>query len=325
MKHNDLYGERMKSYEEKYDLRLEKKEPVIIRIDGRAFHTWTKGLKKPFDEIFIASMQDTMRELCSNVEGCVFGYTQSDEITLVLVDYATEEQSSWFDYRVQKICSVVSSMTTKYFSEAFSFFANDFYQRRLTEICQGIENSEDKAILCVSDDFDGDLNDLEEIQEELEDLGLEPEIATVDSYDMMLIEKMDDMPCFDARCYNVPIDEVCNVVYWRQVDAIRNSIQAVGQANFSAKELFKKSTSNIKEMLKQMESPIDWDNDIPVFLQRGSACHKVKKYEMSDKTIDGLPVLMEKSEWEIDFKMPLLKDDRAYLESLVKVGKYKEE
>lgn len=314
----------MKSYEEKYDLRLEKKEPVIIRIDGRAFHTWTKGLKKPFDTVFITSMQDTMKQLCSNIEGCVFGFTQSDEITLVLVDYATEEQSSWFDYRIQKICSVVSSMATKYFAEAFSFFAHDFYQKHLTEICDSIENPEDKAILCVSDDFDDDPIELEEIQEELENLGLEPETVAIDPYDITLMEKIDNIPCFDARCYNVPIDEVCNVVYWRQVDAVRNSVQAVGQANFSAKELFKKSIPDIKEMLKNMENPIDWDEDVPVFLQRGSACRKMKKYELSKETIHGLPQFIEKNEWEIDFKMPLLKDDRAYLENLVKVGKYKE-
>ena len=322
MKLNDSYGERMKSYEEKYNLRLEKKEPVIIRIDGRAFHTWTKDLKKPFDTVFITSMQNTMKELCSNVEGCVFGYTQSDEITLVLVDYATEEQSSWFDYRIQKICSVVSSMATKYFAESFLFLANDCY---VTEICGDIENPEDKAIFCVSDDFDGDPIELEEIQEELEDLGLEAETVAIDSYYITLMQKTDNMPCFDARCYNVPIDEVCNAVYWRQMDAVRNSVQAVGQANFSAKELFKKSIPDIKEMLKGMKDPVDWDEDIPIFLQRGSACRKVKKYELSEKTINGLPQFIEKNEWEIDFKIPLLKDDRAYLESLVKVGKYKEE
>ena len=324
MKYRDEFGERIKSYEEQYDLCLEKKKPVLIRIDGKAFHTWTKGLKKPFDEVLVCSMQDTMLELCKHVEGCVFGYCQSDEITLVLVDYASEDQSAWFDYRIQKLSSVAASMATKYFAEAFWRFANEVYQKHFTEICENIENPEDKAILCVESDFDGDASELEEIQEEIESLGLETETVSVDSYDFNLVEKMDNIPCFDARCFNVPCEDVCNAVYWRQTDAVRNSIQACGQAYFSHNELFKKGTTDIKQMLLQMEEPLNWDVDIPVFLQRGSACRKVKKYELSKETINGLPNIIERNEWEIDFKMPLLKDDRAYLESLVKVGKYKE-
>ena len=77
-------GTRMKEYEAVTDTHLIKNMPVIIRLDGRAFHTFTRGFKKPFDDIFSDCMAETMKYLCENINNCVFGYTQSDEITLVI-------------------------------------------------------------------------------------------------------------------------------------------------------------------------------------------------------------------------------------------------
>lgn len=79
-------GDRMKRYEYVSRNYLTRRVPVIIRIDGKAFHTFTKGMRKPFDRVLMSAMQETMRFLCENIQGCVFGYTQSDEITLVLTD-----------------------------------------------------------------------------------------------------------------------------------------------------------------------------------------------------------------------------------------------
>ena len=85
--HDDL-GTRMKEYYEAIPKsRLMRRTPVAIRIDGKAFHTYTRGFKKPFDTILIKAMQETTKYLCENIQGCVLGYTQSDEITLILVDY----------------------------------------------------------------------------------------------------------------------------------------------------------------------------------------------------------------------------------------------
>ena len=92
---NDALGTRMKSYEYVTRKYLERKSPVILRLDGKAFHSFTRGLKKPFDDIFVKSMQDTMKYLCENIQGCVLGYCQSDEVTLVLVDYQSEEACAW--------------------------------------------------------------------------------------------------------------------------------------------------------------------------------------------------------------------------------------
>ena len=118
----DSLGDRMKdNYENRAKTYLVRRMPVIIRLDGKAFHTFTKGLKKPYDEIFHNVMNATMKYLCEHIQGCKLGYTQSDEITLLLTDYDTLDTDAWFDNSVQKICSVSASMATM----AFNRFLRD--------------------------------------------------------------------------------------------------------------------------------------------------------------------------------------------------------
>lgn len=117
----DNLGDRMKeNYENRAKTKLLRRTPVIIRLDGKAFHTFTRGFDKPFDDILIEAMQQTMLTLCKEIQGCVLGYTQSDEITLVLTDYKKLETSAWFDYDVQKICSVSASIATLAFNRSFA-------------------------------------------------------------------------------------------------------------------------------------------------------------------------------------------------------------
>ena len=110
--------ERMKSYES-FD-KLDVNDPVIIRLDGVAFHTFTKGLDKPFDNALTNLFMLTCDKLFKNIQNIKFIYSQSDEINLVLTCYEKESTQSWFDYRVQKLCSVISSMTTSYFNKYIS-------------------------------------------------------------------------------------------------------------------------------------------------------------------------------------------------------------
>lgn len=116
---NDSLGSRMKAYESISRNFLTRRVPVIIRIDGKAFHTFTRGLQKPFDTRIMDAMRGTMKFLCQNIQGCVFGYTQSDEITLVLTDYETIATDAWFGYNVQKMCSIAASMATLEFNRLF--------------------------------------------------------------------------------------------------------------------------------------------------------------------------------------------------------------
>jgi tRNA(His) 5'-end guanylyltransferase len=119
MNKKDSLGDRMKEfYENRSKHYLLRRVPVIIRLDGKAFHTFTKGFKRPYDEILHNTMNSTMKYLCENIQGCKLGYTQSDEITLLLTDYDTITTDAWFGYSVQKMCSIAASMATLQFNKS---------------------------------------------------------------------------------------------------------------------------------------------------------------------------------------------------------------
>lgn len=259
---NDALGTRMKEfYEQIPKFKLYRRTPVAIRIDGKAFHTFTRGFQKPFDEVLIKSMQETMKYLCENIQGCVLGYTQSDEITLILVDYKKLNSDAWFDYEIQKICSIAASMATMAFNRNFRYNAE-----------------------------------------------IEMVFTNDKKYKEALLSAITKGAMFDARCFNIPKEEVANLVYWRQLDATRNSIQMVGQANFSHKELQNKSCNDIQDML-MLEKGINW-NDFPTHQKRGSCC--IKNHDFDEYGVDW------GEGWYIDTEIPIFKGEgRAYIESRI--------
>lgn len=285
---NDNLGNRMKEfYENVPKTRLVRRMPVAIRIDGKAFHTFTRGFDKPFDKVLIKSMQNTMKYLCENIQGCVLGYHQSDEITLILIDYAHFNSDAWLNYEVQKMCSISASMATMAFNKFFAEEVHDFRNR-------------------MKYDDDGCLNN--------------------DEYNLwtVYIKALEKGAMFDARCFNIPREEVTNLIYWRQLDAIRNSIQMVGQANFSHKELQNKTCNMIQDMLQE-EKNINW-NDFPTHQKRGACVvRRPGKREIERKVIEqdfGEPEVREIArqyyEWVIDKDIPIFKDeDRKYIEDLI--------
>lgn len=124
-------GDRMKTfYENRSKTYLTRRVPVCIRCDGVAFHTYTKGLKKPFDKLFIEAMQKTTLDLCRKIQGCKIGYVESDEISLILTDYDTLSTDAWFDYSTQKLCSVSASLATVYFNKHFREIVNAYLLNR---------------------------------------------------------------------------------------------------------------------------------------------------------------------------------------------------
>lgn len=284
----DELGTRMKTfYEAVPDTKLVKRMPVAIRIDGKAFHTFTQGFKRPFDEVLIKTMQQTTQYLCQNIQGCVLGYTQSDEITLILVDYQTLTTEAWFDYRVEKLCSIAASMATM----AFNKFLNENVVNYTFSIA-GEEARYGKT-----------------------------EWTYEDEYSETLMKAVDKGAMFDTRCFNIPKEEVTNLIYWRQLDASRNSVQMVGQAYFSQKELQDKSCSDIQDML--MTKGVNW-NDLPTYQKRGSCCVKNKiVIESNGVTADVYLRDTSKSanKWIIDTNIPIFKgEDREYIDKLVYVG-----
>jgi tRNA(His) guanylyltransferase len=200
-------GERMKFYEAQATAQyLQPFVPWIIRLDGRAFHTFTRGFNKPFDTDLIRIMQQTTEHLVKATNACI-GYTQSDEITLVLYTDAPGTQL-FFDGRRDKINSILAAICSVYFSN------------RMEDVVNKI-NSEHEP------------------------------------------------PVFDCRCFTVPNKaEALNCLIWREQDAVRNSVQMVGQHYFSPSQLHQKSCNQIQEMLFQQHK-INW-NDLPDEQKRGT-------------------------------------------------------
>lgn len=276
---NSNLAKRMKQYESVTKSTLVRRMPVIIRLDGRSFHTFTKGFKRPFDDVLIKTMQETMKYLCENIQGCVLGYTQSDEITLVLVDYKNLDSQSWFDNEVQKICSITASMATMAFNK--TFFTNSMEYIKVLPL-ETDQEKEYYRLMCG------------------------------------VYSKADDKGAmFDARCFNIPKEEVTNNIYWRQLDATRNSIQMVGQTNFSHKELQNKSCNQIQDMLFTQKG-INW-NDISTYLKRGSCC--IRENYIFENSNPNKETCVERSRWIIDKEIPIFKgENREYIDRLVYVG-----
>lgn len=281
--HDDL-GKRMKeNYENISKTRLVRRMPVAIRIDGKAFHTFTRGFSKPYDWFLISAMQKTAKFLCENIQGCVFGYTQSDEISLILVDYAKIESCAWFDNEIQKICSIAASMATMIF--------NKIWYEQIKEVEELQEKMElgtnsVKDLITFSDKY---------YMRDLED-------DWIEFFDHMpTYKKVAGTAMFDARCFNIPKEEVTNLIYWRQLDATRNSIQMLGQTNFSHKELQGLSCNLIQDKLFK-EKGINW-NDFPIVAKRGTA------------------IIKKETGWNIIQDMPILKEEnRTFVDTLIYIG-----
>lgn len=203
----DSLGDRMKKYESVTTGQvLVPHVPTVIRLDGKSFHTWAKHCQKPFDTRLVDVFDRTVKDLVRNLP-VVIGYTQSDEITLIIYDGGDTRQTPLFDGKLFKLQSVVASMCTAFFNKHVEYY--DWTVKS------------------------------------------EPELAF-----------------FDCRVFNVPNEtEAVNCLIWRELDAARNSIQGLGQAYFSHKQLQNKSCNDIQEMLFT-EKGVNW-NDLPDGLKRG--------------------------------------------------------
>lgn len=275
MKKCSAFDKRMKKYEFVTRNYLTTRTPVIIRIDGKCFHSFTRGFKKPFDDVLSNAMQATMKYLCENIQGCVLGYTQSDEITLVLVDYKDIDTCAWFDYNIQKCASIAASMATFAFNKFFKE-RNDSWWFDLTD--KWVKSGMTKDTFFPDSD--------------------------IELYSKRSLAISQKGAMFDARVFNIPKEEVCNNILWRQQDATRNSIQMVGHANFSDKQMHGKNTSQIQDML-MLKKGINW-NDFPTRYKRGSCCIR----KVNDKT--------GRSEWVIDNEIPIFKaEGRKYIDDLI--------
>jgi tRNA(His) guanylyltransferase len=112
----DALGDRMKRYEATTRFTLPRRTYTILRVDGRSFHTWTRGLEKPYDTEFMSFMDMAAFALCEQIPGAQFAYVQSDEISVLAVDFLNINTEPWFEGNVQKWASVGASIATAEFN-----------------------------------------------------------------------------------------------------------------------------------------------------------------------------------------------------------------
>lgn len=128
MKSNDSLGDRMKGYEIASRNSLTKRIPVIVRVDGKAFHTFCKRFERPYDAFLNDSLNQSMKYVCERVQGVKFAERHSDELSFLLTDFDTIQTDAYFEYSVQKMVSVIASMVTGEFCKAMttSLARNDY-------------------------------------------------------------------------------------------------------------------------------------------------------------------------------------------------------
>lgn len=272
----DTLGDRMKeNYENRTRISLPRRTYTIIRVDGKAFHTYTKGLTRPFDSGLIEDMNNTAAYLCKNIMGAKFAYVQSDEISILITDFEDIGTQSWFDSNLQKMCSVAASLATAKFN-----------QLRMSRRCW------------EGNDIDGYLDQKD-----------------VDNFKLAM---------FDARVFQIPQRaEVSNYFIWRQQDATRNSISSVAQSLYSSKELNKKSTNDMQEMIFQ--KGINW-NDYSFREKRGGIIGKVQTGGLGTnclnfQTENCQSVCDEcnkplRNKWEL-IETPIFTQDQDFLRNLI--------
>lgn len=244
----------MKVYEERaYATKImNHTEPMIVRLDGHCFHTFTKGFQRPFDENLHRAMVLTTGDLVQRFHA-QSGYTQSDEITLIW-DAAVKEQSEendgenerktgkkereknrvhLFGGRATKIASVLSGYCSTRFNYHLTRMASD-----------GV--FADDAVYAAR---------------------VQQRIVNGEAH-------------FDGRAFNVPsAAEVLNNVIWRcHFDCTRNSISNLARSYYSARALNGKSSTDKLEMLRT-EHGVDWECDVPMAFKYGTFV----KRELYDK------------------------------------------
>lgn len=271
----DELGDRMKKYyEDRTRITLPRRTYTIIRIDGKAFHTFTKGLTRPFDDGLINDMDETACYLCKNIQGAKFGFVQSDEISILITDFDKIGTDAWFDGNIQKMASIAASMATSKFNHLRLL-------RKFNEMSV-------ELLKRTVDDFhkSNTISWMEEI------------------FDNKLAE-------FDARVFTIPSDvEVENYFIWRQQDTVRNSISSVAQSLYSHKELNGKNMSEQQEMIFQKN--INWNDYAPKY-KRGRFIFK-QEVDLETPFIsnDKMQHSYKRNRWVAD-ECPTFTQERLFL------------
>lgn len=131
---------RMKEqYEDRFRLMLPRRTYTIVRVDGRAFHTWTRGMDRPYSHALMAAMDSTALALCDQIAGSQIAYVQSDEISILLTDFSKIDTHAWFDNNLQKLCSISASIATAEFNAQWAGMRPAHFDSRVFQIPDPVE------------------------------------------------------------------------------------------------------------------------------------------------------------------------------------------
>ena len=131
---------RMKEqYEDRTRFMLLRRSYTIIRVDGRAFHTWTRGMERPYSAILMTAMDAVAMELCQSCAGAQIAYVQSDEISVLLTDFSKDDTAAWFDNNLQKLCSISASIATGAFNAQWEGKRVAHFDSRVFQIPDPVE------------------------------------------------------------------------------------------------------------------------------------------------------------------------------------------
>jgi tRNA(His) 5'-end guanylyltransferase len=262
----DELGIRIKQYEaQTTKTTLMPSLPVYARIDGRAFHTFCRGLKKPFCYELVETMQEATKFLVEETHAQL-GYVQSDEISLCWLDI----DKAPFDGKLFKLQSVLASLAT-------SKFVNCLNSRFINQILPGLADM---------------YSVLYEVKETMPNIKINedriPEYLKSNQWYLLYEKCQKIIPSFDCRVFQLPNEmELANTFVWREIDAVRNSVSMLAQANFSHKELQGKDRKAMLTMLE--EKGIRW-NELRDDLKRGAYFKRVLvEKELDDETWNKIP------------------------------------
>ena len=213
----------------------------IIRCDGKKFSNYTKGFKYPFDNIFRTTMKRTMLALCEEVQGSFFGYTQSDEITVMFKKQSPESQI-YYNGRVNKIIGVVSSIVTT----AFNNILMEEYEKTCNEYKEQIMKS---------------------------NLSLESKISLVNEFlsKMEVYKNKVGKANFDCKVFSMPREKAIDNFILRRDNSRVNAISMIARAHFSHSELQDIKTEELISKLAAINVDI---NDIDPKYIYGIAAYK---------------------------------------------------
>lgn len=262
---NDL-GTRMKTfYENRSKSFLLRRTPVIIRVDGKSFSHFCKRFERPYDRLLNECLNNTLVYLCSKVQCVKMGQRHSDEMSLLLLDYENLSTEPYFEYNIQKMCSVVAAMTTAEFCKQLLIHGENVYN--------------------LNADF----------APALVGAPVKNEDGWASIFDNSVLSYQEDWPIFDARCFNIPEKEISNYFWWRMLDAKRNSINMLAQSLFSHSQLQGRTCNEVQEMMFQ-EKGINWDK-IPPEQKSGMLCLKMDVEKPIEKGPDAGKIC-HRSVWE---------------------------